>query len=88
MLGTLYGVQMLKIIPTQVKMLMEESPYSEKWYWREASLFNTLKAWMEVWCEQYAECKTITEKKDFGLFIMEKMKEIDETLKKIEVKLE
>ena len=45
------------MLKTQVKMLMEENPFTEKWYWREASLFNTLKCFIEVWSEKYEECK-------------------------------
>ena len=84
MLGTLYGVQMLK---TQIKMLMEEYPFTEKWYWREASMFNTLKCFIEVWSEKYEECKTITEKKNYSLFIMEKIAEYNKIMQKIEVKI-
>jgi hypothetical protein len=84
MLGTLYGVQMLN---NQVKMLMEENPFTEKWYWREASMFNTLKCFIEVWAEKFEDCKTITEKKNFSLYIMEKIKEYNEILQKIEVKI-
>ena len=54
---------------------MEEYPFSEKWYWREASLFNTLKVMIEVWAEKFEDCETITEKKNFSLMIMERIKE-------------
>ena len=75
------------MLKTQVKMLMEENPYSEKWYWREASLFNTLKCFIEVWSEKYEECQTITEKKNYSLFIMEKIAEYNKIMQKIEVKI-
>jgi len=75
------------MLKTQVKMLMEEYPFSEKWYWREASLFNTLKVMIEVWAEKFEDCKTITEKKNFSLMIMERIKEYNEILQKIEVKI-
>ena len=84
MLGLLWRLQMLK---TQIKMLMEENPFTEKWYWREASLFNTLKCFIEVWSEKYEECKTITEKKNYSLFIMEKIAEYNKIMQKIEVKI-
>ena len=75
------------MLKTQVKMLMEENPFTEKWYWREASMFNTLKVMIEVWAEKFEDCKTITEKKNFSLMIMERIKEYNEILQKIEVKI-
>ena len=76
------------MLKTQVKMLMEEYPFSEKWYWREASMFNTLKCFIEVWSENFEKCETKTEKKNYALMIMKMIKEKNEILKKIEVKLE
>ena len=84
MLGLLWRVFMLK---TQVKMLMEEYPFSEKWYWREASLFNTLKVHIEVWAENFEHCKTITEKKNYSLMIMDRITEYHKIMQKIEVNL-
>jgi hypothetical protein len=80
MLVTLYGVQMLK---TQVKMLNETHKYSEKWYWREASLFNVLKVWMEVWSEEAKKCRNKTEYKNYAVFILEKIEECDKIMKEI-----
>ena len=76
------------MLKTQVKMLMEEYPFSEKWYWREASLFNTLKVMIEVWAEKFEDCETITEKKNYSLMIMKRIKEYNEIMQKIEVKLD
>ena len=50
-------------------------------------MFNTLKCFIEVWAEKYEECKTITEKKNYSLFIMEQLKKYNEMLQKIEVKI-
>ena len=69
-------------------MLNEELKYSEKWYWREASLFNTLKVMIEVWAENFEKCETITEKKNYSLMIMKRIKEYNEIMQKIEVKLD
>ena len=75
------------MLKTQVKMLMEEYPFSEKWYWREASMFNTLKCVIEVWAENFEKCETKTEKKNYALMIMEMIKDKNETLQKIKVEL-
>ena len=66
---------------------MEEYPFSEKWYWREASMFNTLKCYIEVWAEKFEDCKTITEKKNYSLMIMERIEEYNKQLQKIKVEL-
>jgi len=75
------------MLKTQVKMLMEEYPFTEKWYWREASMFNTLKCFIEVWAENFEKCETITEKKNYSLFIMEKIAEYNKIMQKIEVNI-
>ena len=80
MLVTLYGVQMLK---TQIKMLNEELKYSEKWYWREASIFNTLKCFFEVWSEQAATCRNKTEYKNYSVRIMKRIEEYNEMMKEV-----
>ena len=67
---------------------MEEYPFSEKWYWREASMFNTLKCYIEVWAENFEKIETITEKKNYSLMIMERIEEYNKQLQKIEVNLE
>ena len=76
------------MLKTQVKMLMEENPFSEKWYWREASMFNTLKCFIEVWSENFEKCETITEKKNYSLMIMKRIKEYNEIMQKSEVNLD
>jgi hypothetical protein len=75
------------MLNNQVKMLMEEYPFTEKWYWREASLFNTLKVMIEVWAENFEKCETITEKKNYSLRIMKRIEEYNKIMQKIEVKI-
>ena len=71
------------MLKTQIKMLNEELPFSEKWYWREASLFNTLKCFFEVWCEKAEECRNKTEYKNYSVMIMKRIEEYNKNMQEI-----
>ena len=64
-------------------MLNETSPFTNEWYWREASLFNTLKVYIEVWAENFERCETKTERKQYALMIMERIEEYNKIMKEV-----
>ena len=66
----------------QIKALNETAPYSEKYYWRQASLYNTLKCYINVWSEQAKKCRNKTERKQYALNILELIEKYNEQLQK------
>ena len=70
------------MIKRQIEALNETAPYSEKYYWRQASLYNTLKCYINVWSEQAKKCRNKTERKQYALTVLnlvEKYNKILET---------
>ena len=70
------------MIKGQIDRLNETAPYSEKYYWRQASLYNTLKVYINVWSEQAKKCRNKTERKQYALNILELVEKYNEQLQK------
>ena len=71
----------------QIKALNETAPYSEKYYWRLASLYNTLKVYINVWSEQAKKCRNKTERKQYAVNVLELIEKYNEQLQKEEANL-
>jgi len=71
----------------QIKALNETAPYSEKYYWRQASLYNTLKVYINVWSEQAKKCRNKTERKQYAVNVLELIEKYNEQLQKEEANL-
>jgi len=70
------------MLKRQIEALNETSPYSEKYYWRQASLYNTLKVYINVWSEQAKKCRNKTERKQYAVNILELIEKYNEQLQK------
>ena len=70
------------MISRQIKALNETAPYSEKYYWRQASLYNTLKVYINVWSEQAKKCRNKTERKQYAVGVLELIEKYNEQLQK------
>ena len=70
------------MIKGQIDRLNETAPYSEKYYWRQASLYNTLKVYINVWSEQAKKCRNKTERKQYAVNILELIEKYNEQLQK------
>ena len=70
------------MIKGQIDRLNETAPYSEKYYWRQASLYNTLKCFINVWSEQAKKCRNKTERKQYAVTVLELVEKYNEQLQK------
>jgi len=70
------------MLKRQIDALNETAPYSEKYYWRQASLYNTLKVYINVWSEQAKKCRNKTERKQYAVNILELIEKYNEQLQK------
>ena len=68
------------MLKRQIEALNETAPYSEKYYWRQASLYNTLKCYINVWSEQAKKCRNKTERKQYALTILELVEKYNKVL--------
>ena len=66
----------------QIEALNKENAYSEKYYWRQASLYNTLKVLINVWSEQAKKCRNKTERKQYAVGVLELIEKYNEQLQK------
>jgi hypothetical protein len=66
----------------QIKALNETAAYSEKYYWRQASLYNTLKCFINVWSEQAKKCRNKTERKQYAVTVLALVEKYNEQLQK------
>ncbi len=64
----------------QIERLNEATPYSEKYYWRQASLYNTLKIYIKVWSDNAKKCRNKTERKQYALTILELVEKYNKIL--------
>ena len=64
----------------QIEALNETAPYSEKYYWRQAGLYNTLKIFIKVWSEQAEKCRNKTERKQYALTVLELVEKYNKVL--------
>ena len=70
------------MIKGQIDRLNETAPYSEKYYWRQASLYNTLKCFINVGSEQPKKCRNKTERKQYAVTVLELVEKYNEQLQK------
>jgi len=75
------------MLKRQIDALNETAPYSEKYYWRQASLYNTLKVYINVWSEQAKKCRNKTERKQYAVNVLELIEKYNEQLQKEEANL-
>ena len=68
------------MLKRQIDALNETAPYSEKYYWRQAGLYNTLKIFINVWSEQAKKCRNKTERKQYALNILELVEKYNKIL--------
>ena len=68
------------MIKGQIDRLNETAPYSEKYYWRQASLYNTLKVFINVWSEQAKKCRNKTERKQYAVTVLELIEKYNKIL--------
>ena len=68
------------MLKRQIDALNETAPYSEKYYWRQASLYNTLKSFINVWSEQAKKCRNKTERKQYALTVLELVEKYNKIL--------
>ena len=66
----------------QIEALNKEHAYSEKYYWRQASLYNTLKVFINVWSKEAKKCRNKTERKQYAVRVLEFIEKYDEQLQK------
>ena len=70
------------MLKNQIEKLNETAAYSEKYYWRQASLYNTLKCFINVWSEQAKKCRNKTERKQYAVTVLELVEKYNEQLQK------
>jgi len=70
------------MLKNQIEKLNETAAYSERYYWRQASLYNTLKCFINVWSEQAKKCRNKTERKQYAVTVLELVEKYNEQLQK------
>ena len=68
------------MLKRQIDALNETAPYSEKYYWRQSSLYNTLKVFINVWSEQAKKCRNKTERKQYAVTVLELIEKYNKIL--------
>ena len=68
------------MLDRQIEALNKENAYSEKYYWRQASLYNTLKVYINVWSEQAKKCRNKTERKQYAVTVLELIEKYNKIL--------
>ena len=68
------------MLKRQITALNDAEPYSEDYYWRQASIYNTLKITLGVWAANAKKCRNKTERKEYALMILELVEKYNKIL--------